>query len=242
MRAQEFVVESPELDEDWRNWAAGLGTAAMLAGGGGAALDAYKSSQQQAQQPIAQVHQTQKKSPPISAEQLKQAQLKLASGPAKVLYHVAQSAGLQGTELAQFMAQCAHETADFTTLKEYGGKLDFKKYDIRFNPAKAKALGNLKPGDGAKYAGRGFIQLTGRYNYKKAGEALGLPLEKHPELVEKPDVAAKVAVWFWQQRVQPQVNNFSNTPQATKPINPGMKGLENRHTNFLAMNTLLAKR
>jgi putative chitinase len=154
--------------------------------------------------------------------------------------------GIKGTELAQFMAQCAHETANFTTLKEYGGKLDFRKYDIKYNPAKAKALGNVHPGDGFKYFGRGFIQLTGKYNYEKAGEALGLPLAKHPELVERPDVAAKVAVWFWKQRVQPNVDNFNNTQQATKPINPGMHGLKDRHDKFagikVAMTNLFKKK
>ena len=90
-------------------------------------------------------------------------------------------------------------------------------------------------GDGAKYHGRGFIQLTGRDNYKRAGIALGLPLEKHPELVEDPDIAAKVTVWFWQQRVQPIVNNFNDTAQVTKPINSGLRGLEDRHNKFAAI-------
>jgi putative chitinase len=227
------------LDEDWRNWAAGLGAAAMIAGGGGAAYDAYKSHQQP--QPQVQ-QQAPQQAPQIDPQKIQQAQALLTSAPAKVLSSVAKASGIQGTELAQFMAQCAHETADFSTLKEYGGKLDFKKYDIRFNPAKAKALGNIHPGDGARYFGRGFIQLTGRYNYKRAGEALGLPLEKHPEMVEKPEVAAKVAVWFWQNHVQPNVDNFQNTKQVTKPINPGMKGLQNRHDKFVAMNQLLAQR
>lgn len=150
----------------------------------------------------------------------------------KVLLKTAKAAGIHGAELAAFMAQCAHETMDFKSLKEFGGSLDFRKYDPKYAPKKAKALGNKKVGDGARYKGRGYIQLTGRYNYKKAGDELGLPLEKHPELVEKPEVAAKVAVWFWQHRVQPNVDNFNDVNAVTKPINPSMNGLQDRKQNF----------
>jgi putative chitinase len=132
---------------------------------------------------------------------------------------------------------------------EIGGSLDFRKYEPKFvkdkkgkmvnvNP-KAKTLGNIKKGDGARYKGRGYIQLTGRYNYKRAGQALGLPLEATPELVEKPDVAAKVAVWFWQQRVQPRVDDFYDTRAATKPINPGLKGLADRKEKFQDFKTVM---
>jgi putative chitinase len=116
---------------------------------------------------------------------------------------------------------------------EYGGGLDFRKYDPKHSPKKARELGNKKAGDGARYKGRGYIQLTGRYNYKRAGQALGLPLEDKPELAENPEVAAKIAVWFWQSRVQPRVNNFNDVRAVTKPINPGLRGLEDRKEAFV---------
>jgi predicted chitinase/FMN phosphatase YigB (HAD superfamily) len=150
-----------------------------------------------------------------------------------ILTAEARRAGITNpVELAAFLAQMAHETNDFKSLVEYGGSLDFRKYDIKFNPRKARQLGNTQVGDGARYKGRGYIQLTGRYNYKRAGEALGLPLEAKPELVERPDVAAKVAVWFWQQRVQPRVDNFNDVRAVTKPINPGLAGLQSRKDSF----------
>jgi predicted chitinase len=149
-----------------------------------------------------------------------------------LLKNVANKAGIKGIELAQFLAQVKHESWDFNKLKEKGTNIDFKKYDIRYNPRKAKILGNVKPGDGARYYGRGFIQLTGRDNYKRAGAALNLPLEKNPELAAKPDIAAKIAVWFWKSRVKPNVTNFKNTAEVTKYINPGMAGLADRHDNF----------
>jgi putative chitinase len=61
---------------------------------------------------------------------------------------------------------------------------------------------------------------------------LSLPLEQQPELVERPDIAAKVAVWFWQQRVQPRVSNFDDVTQSTRPINPALKGLPDRQKYY----------
>jgi predicted chitinase len=149
-----------------------------------------------------------------------------------VLKSEALKAGITGVELAAFLAQCHHETLDFQRMTEIGGSLDFRKYDPKFAPKKARALGNVKPGDGARYKGRGYIQLTGRYNYKRAGEALDLPLEAKPELVERPDIAAKVAVWFWKQRVQPKVDNYNDVRAVTTPINPGLNGLADRKQIF----------
>ena len=139
-------------------------------------------------------------------------------------------AGIKGKELAQFLAQCAHETANFATLTEFGD--DFKKYDVKFNPQKAKTLGNTNPGDGERFKGRGFIQLTGRWNYTQAGQALGLPLDQKPQLLERPDVAAKASVWFWKNRVQPNVSNFTDTRAVTSYINPGLAGLQQRNGLF----------
>jgi len=142
-------------------------------------------------------------------------------------------AGIKGKELAQFLAQCAHETANYSSLVEFGDPKEFlKRYDKQYNPEKAKILGNTNPGDGEKFKGRGFIQLTGRWNYTQAGQALGLPLDSKPELLEKPDVAAKASVWFWKNRVQPNVKNFTDTRTVTSYINPGLHGLQRRDGIF----------
>jgi hypothetical protein len=55
-----------------------------------------------------------------------------------------------------------------------------------------KDLGNVRRGDGARYHGRGYIQLTGRANYRTYGRKLGVPLEAQPDLALQPDVAAGV--------------------------------------------------
>jgi putative chitinase len=249
-----------ELEEGWKDALGNLAIAGAIgtAGAGGlAASDAYHKWQagsatpaataqapqaKQAQAPVAKsaiargVQQAQdaKKVEPQPKSQPKVQQVtNITNNPLEsVLRNVASHAGLAGIELAAFMAQCAHETLDFKRLTEFGGSLDFRKYDPKYAPKKAKALGNKYVGDGAKYKGRGFIQLTGRHNYKKAGQELGLPLEKHPEMVEDPKIAAQVAVWFWKHRVQPNVDNYGDVKAVTKMINPGMRGLTDRSDNF----------
>jgi len=150
----------------------------------------------------------------------------------KFLIKTATAAGIKGTELAAFLSQVAHESHDFKSMVEYGGSLDFRKYDPKYAPRKAKILGNTKAGDGAKYKGRGYIQITGRYNYGIAGKAVGVDLVSNPKLAASHEIAAKIAVWYWKLRVQPNVDNFNDVNAVTKPINPGLRGLEDRKENF----------
>ena len=220
-------VTEDDVEEGWKDWVAG---ATM----GAAALGAQALPQKAQQQKPAITQQV--KGDAAYATKL------ILKPEAKVLIRTAQAAGIKGKELAQFVAQCAHETANFSSLKEFGGRADFKKYDPKHNPRKAKILGNKQVGDGARYHGRGYIQLTGRDNYKRAGQALGLPLEAQPELVERPDIAAKVAVWFWQNQVAPKVSNFNDTAQVTKPINSGLKGLDDRHNKFASIMALMSSK
>jgi putative chitinase len=139
------------------------------------------------------------------------------------------------------MAQTKHESWNFSRLKEKGvGQGYFaKKYDPKYAPKTAKILGNKQVGDGEKFHGRGFIQLTGRDNYRMASQALGIDLLKHPELAERPDVAAKIAIWYWQTRVKPYINNFNDTKAVTKKINPAMRGLQDRHAKFIDYKNIL---
>jgi len=177
-----------------------------------------------------------KKMQPEKKKQIKVDTSKTLTGTSHeaILTRTARAEGIiDPTELAALLAQAAHESHDFKSMVEYGGGLDFRKYDPKYAPKKARALGNTKVGDGARYKGRGYIQLTGRYNYKRAGQALGLPLEEKPELAEKPEVAAKIAVWFWKNKVQPKVDNFNDVRAVTKPINPGLNGLEDRKEAFI---------
>jgi len=158
-----------------------------------------------------------------------------------MMQKTARAAGIVGTELAQLMGQTKHESWNFSRLKEksMGPNYFAKKYDPAYAPRTAKILGNKHSGDGEKYHGRGFIQLTGRDNYRMAQTALNIPLLQQPELAERPDVAAKIAVWYWQTRVKPSINNFNDTQAVTRKINPAGKGLEDRHANFVDYKNIL---
>jgi len=147
------------------------------------------------------------------------------------LQTAAKAAGLTGVELAQFMAQTRHESWDFGKMKEVGNKKQFAKYDA---PRKAKQLGNRVKGDGERFKGRGFIQLTGRDNYTRASQQIfgDDRLVKNPDLASRLDVGAQIALWFWKNQVRPNVSNFNNTKEVTNAINPGLSGLQDRHTKF----------
>lgn len=82
---------------------------------------------------------------------------------------------------AYILATTHHETdRKIQPIHEYGNAAYFNK---RYGPGTrvGKQLGNTQPGDGAKYAGRGYVQLTGKANYLKAGTKLGIDLLRYPE-------------------------------------------------------------
>lgn len=77
--------------------------------------------------------------------------------------------------------------------KEARERYFFRMYDIAgARPAVAKALGNLCSGDGAKFCGMGYVQMTGRTNYQRAADKLGVDLIGHPEKAMEPEIAAKI--------------------------------------------------
>lgn len=103
-----------------------------------------------------------------------------------------------------------------------------------------KNLGNTEPGDGWKFHGRGFVQLTGRANYEAVGKELGLDLVNHPELAADRDVAAKIAIHYWKDRVQPH-GHQTDVTGACKDINGGHNGLAERKNAAQAWEGALDK-
>lgn len=197
--------------------------------------DAIKQAQAKKQQPVPTQQPAPVKKPAAPAKKPAapvQPQPITGTTLENVLRDIAIRAGILGNELAQFLAQCAHETANFSTLSEFGDAKTFAKYDPRYNPEKAKQLGNTQPGDGERFKGRGYLQITGRYNYAQIGQALGIPLEQKPQMLEDPAIAAKASIWFWNNKVKPKVGNFADTKTVTSVINPALRGLQQRHGNF----------
>jgi predicted chitinase len=76
-------------------------------------------------------------------------------------------------------------------------------FNFVYDPSNnGRQLGNIMPGDGGKYFGRGFIQLTGRSNYERYAALSGHPIDKNPDLLNDPVVAADVAVLYLMDRVK----------------------------------------
>lgn len=87
-------------------------------------------------------------------------------------------------------------------------------------------LGNYVPGDGVKYKGRGFIQLTGRSNYDAYGKAIGVDLTCHPELALQPDVSAKILAQYFKDHNIPALCQAKNWTAVRKAVNGGTNGLD----------------
>jgi len=175
---------------------------------------------------------------------------------ADYLMRSAQQAGITDTrELANFMGQMQIESGGFNSMNEnlrYSGSRLLEIFPgrngmraaeqanaiaaggpekiaeaIYGGPWGADKLGNTQEGDGWKYHGRGYVQLTGRDNYAIAGKALGLDLINHPELAADREVAAKIAIHYWQTRVVARGHQHDVT-RACHDINNGKHGLAER--------------
>ncbi len=120
---------------------------------------------------------------------------------------------------AHFIAQIAHESDRFRALEEYASG---KAYEGRAD------LGNIEPGDGPRYKGRGVIQLTGRANYARASEWLGIDLVRQPDLAALPAVAYQTAAFYWLDRGINAKADRDDVRGVTKIINGGYNGLKDR--------------
>lgn len=139
---------------------------------------------------------------------------------ASTLWREMQESGITTvTRAAAFLAQLAHESGECRFLEELS---DGRAYEGR------RDLGNTEPGDGPRYKGRGLIQLTGRHNYRNAGQEIGLNLELHPEDAADPTVACRVAVWYWQSHNLNELADACDFKAITKVINGGYNGMEHR--------------
>lgn len=134
--------------------------------------------------------------------------------------------------ICHFLAQCAHESAGFRTLEEYASGA---AYEGR------RDLGNVNPGDGKRYKGRGIIQLTGRANYRTFGQRLGYPLEDNPILAMSPEISVQTACEYWNSRNLSTYADLDDVLTITRKINGGTNGLEDRRSYLAKAKTIIPK-
>ena len=124
---------------------------------------------------------------------------------------------------AAFLAQIGHESGGLHWLVEIWGPNETqRRYELR------QDLGNDQPGDGYRYRGRGLIQITGRDNYDKAGQALGCDLLASPELLGQSPLADRSAAWFWSAHGCNELADAGDFEQITRTINGGLNGYADR--------------
>jgi putative chitinase len=158
--------------------------------------------------------------------------------------------------VAMFLAQCGHESGGFRVLSEnlnYSAKaLDsiFPKYfkragrdanEYHRQPEKIANViyagrmdnGNTNSGDGWRFRGGGILQLTGRYNYTKFAEAVEMPVEEAVDYVRTKEGALDSACWFWDTNNLNKYCDNMDIVGATKRINGGTIGLEDRKKHYV---------
>lgn len=132
--------------------------------------------------------------------------------------------------LAHMYAQFAHESDGFKTLQEYasGGAYEGRK-----------DLGNVFPGDGKKFKGRGYIQITGRYNYGNCGAYMKEDLLVDPTILLDPDKGFTASLWYWKLHKLDKLAVADNITAITKKINGGVNGLLSRITYLKIFKRIL---
>lgn len=121
--------------------------------------------------------------------------------------------------VCHLLAQLAHESAGFQTLEEYASGA---AYEGR------KDLGNTVKGDGVRFKGRGYIQLTGRANYTNYGKRIGVDLVTNPSLAAVPKNALKLALEYWAAKGLNNLADRDDLVGITRKINGGTNGLKDR--------------
>ena len=159
--------------------------------------------------------------------------------------------------MAAFIAQCAHESGGFTTLKE---NLNYKPMSLRklfpkyfdtdelaqqycSKPNKQAAIANRiyanrmgngdeASGDGYRFSGRGLIQLTGRATWQEFADSIETSLADLDEYMQTFEGACQSACFFWESRKLNQYADAGDIVTLTRKINGGTIGLEDRKKHY----------
>ncbi len=162
--------------------------------------------------------------------------------------------------VAHFISQCAHESNNFRSLEEnlnysedalnrvfprYFGAGKRNAAEYARNPEKIAnyvymdefrsargALGNTQPGDGWRFRGRGLKQLTGRNNYARFAQSVGITAEEAAAYVATEKGAIESAAWFWDTNKLNTIADTDDVVLMTKRINGGDIGLADRQQRY----------
>jgi putative chitinase len=138
--------------------------------------------------------------------------------------------------MAHFLAQVGHESGNLRFTEEIASG---RAYEGR------EDLGNTEVGDGARFKGRGLIQLTGRTNYTRYGKAKGADYVRgtHPQLLSSdPFLAVDVAGWFWSIHKLNHLADSDNVIAITKKVNGGHNGIADRRAILLRAKFFFVER
>ena len=140
---------------------------------------------------------------------------------------------------AAFIAQLAHESGEFRFMEELWGPTAAQK---RYEPScdLAERLGNMQAGDGRRFKGRGPIQITGRFNYKKYGDLLAIDLIAQPDRAATPEIGFATAGLFWERNGLNELADAGNFKEITRRINGGQNGAVERERFYAIAKQMLA--
>lgn len=166
--------------------------------------------------------------------------------------------------MAAFIAQCQHESANFTVLSEnlfysaQGLNKVFGKYFPTINDAVpfakqpekiankvyANRMGNgaESSGEGYKFRGRGVFQLTGKDNYQNFAKTKGMELDGVVKYLETPKGALESACWFWKKHNLNTVIDTQGIDKVSQIINGGIDGLIDRKEKYNNILTIIGEK
>lgn len=135
---------------------------------------------------------------------------------------------------AHFLAQVGHESLSLTFTRELWGPTPAQqRYEPGTVNSLAPRLGNTQPGDGQRYLGRGFIQITGRSNYAQVSKALGHDFVANPADLQADAWPVVSACWFWNSRSLNVNADADDLLGVTRAINGGTNGLDDRRARLV---------
>ena len=172
--------------------------------------------------------------------------------------------------IAGFMAQCAHESGDFRLLEEnlnYSEETLIRVFGRYFGQAPKRnaaeharkpekianyvymdefrspssRLGNTQPGDGWKFRGGGIKQLTGRSNFSRFGESIGMTADQAADYVRTKRGAFESACWFWKTNNLERFADRDDIDGMSRAVNGGDNGLADRRSRYTKAKSIVGK-